>query len=351
MGSKPLACDGMVVEGDDGICEDLVGVAPLAGNQHDITGTGVGERGLDGDPSVGLDTNLAGAPKAGQQVVENLVGVLGSGIAQCQDHAIGAVLGDLGEPAAVDPVAASLGAQDEVDATRGDGPKRGQGLGGVFGCLSGVDSNVEILALANRLKVSGDGLDRLQAGDDVGPVDLHRPCQGRRGQCTGRHPRTDQGQVQGQLAVETVEQHARARAIDSLEPRSNVNGSSRHGRWLKSEGDPACIEVDSAQDLGIGIVGIDHRHAARHDLAKELGLGPALLQKHFGRKPERRSDIGHDRRMKGDSFKAMVREGLAGDLEDAPLAAALDHLGQQAPPVRPRLARKSRAHDRVACEP
>ena len=135
--------------------------------------------------------------------------------------------------------------------------------------------------------------------------------------------------MHGQLAVETVEQHARARAIDSLEPRSNVNASSRHGRRLESEGDPARIEVDPTQDLGVGIVGIDHRHAARHDLAKELGLGPALLQEHFGREPERRGDIGHHRGMKGDPVKAMVREGLAGDLEDAPLAAALDHLGQQ----------------------
>ncbi len=98
MGAKPLARDGIVVEGDDGICEDLVGMAPLASNQHHITGSGVGERGLDGDPSVGLDADLAGAPKAGQQVVENLVGVLGSGIAQRQDHAISTVLGDLGEP-------------------------------------------------------------------------------------------------------------------------------------------------------------------------------------------------------------------------------------------------------------
>ena len=31
-GAKPLACDGMVVEGDDGVCEDLVGMASFAGD-------------------------------------------------------------------------------------------------------------------------------------------------------------------------------------------------------------------------------------------------------------------------------------------------------------------------------
>ncbi len=95
----------MVVEGDDGVREDLVGPASLAGNQHHIAGTGVGERGLDGDPPVGLDANLTWSPKAGQQVVENLVGILGSGVAQRQDHAIGAVLGDFGELASLGPVA------------------------------------------------------------------------------------------------------------------------------------------------------------------------------------------------------------------------------------------------------
>jgi hypothetical protein len=191
MGAKPLASDGMVVEGDNGICEDLVGMAPFASDQHDVTAAGVGERSLDGDPSVGLDADLTGAPKAGEQVVKNLVGILGSGIAQCQDHTIGTVLGYLREPASFDPVAASLGAQDQVDATRGDGSKRGQGLCGVFGCLSGVDSDVEILTLTNCLEVSGDSLDGLEAGYDIGPVNFHRPCQGRRGQRAGRYPRTD----------------------------------------------------------------------------------------------------------------------------------------------------------------
>ena len=171
------------------------------------------ERDLYGNLSVGLDADLARTSKAGKQIVENLVGVLGSGIAQCQDHAIGTDFSAISasrQPVKSDTAASLASSRPEVDATRGDGPKRGQGLGGVFGCLSGVDSDVEILALANRLEMSGDVLDGLKAGDDIGFLDLHRPCQGCRGQRAGHHPRTDQRQVQGQLAVETVEQHARA---------------------------------------------------------------------------------------------------------------------------------------------
>ena len=61
---EPTANDGMVVEGDDGVCEDLVSAAPFAGNQHNVAGAGVGERDFDGDLSVGLDANLAGAHEA-----------------------------------------------------------------------------------------------------------------------------------------------------------------------------------------------------------------------------------------------------------------------------------------------
>ena len=59
--TEPLAGDGSVVKRDDGICEDLVGMTTFAGDQHHVTGTGVSQCGLDGDPSVGLDAELCPA--------------------------------------------------------------------------------------------------------------------------------------------------------------------------------------------------------------------------------------------------------------------------------------------------
>ena len=82
MVAEPLAGDLGVVEGDDAIGEDLVGVAALAGDQHGVAGAGVGQRGLDGLAAVGLDADLARPPEAGQELVEDPVGVLGAGIAE-----------------------------------------------------------------------------------------------------------------------------------------------------------------------------------------------------------------------------------------------------------------------------
>src|SRR3982750_1065384 len=52
--AEPGPGDGEVVEGDDPVGEDLVGVASLAGDQHGVAGPGVGQRGLDRPPAVGL---------------------------------------------------------------------------------------------------------------------------------------------------------------------------------------------------------------------------------------------------------------------------------------------------------
>ncbi len=157
--------------------------------------------------------------------------------------------------------------------------------------------------------------------------------------------------MQGQLAVEAMKRHPRARAVDSLEPRTDVNASSPDGRRLKREGNPTCIEVDPAQDLGVGIVGVDDHHAPRHDLATQLGLGPSLFAAALRREPERCGDIGHHRGVKGDPLKASVRKGLAGDLEDSPLTTTLDHLGQQGRQTGRARRKGYRAHDRMACEP
>jgi hypothetical protein len=66
VGAKPLASNGVIIKGNSAVCEDLVGSAAFAGNKYDVTGAGVGQRGLDSDLSVGLNAHLAWATKAGQ---------------------------------------------------------------------------------------------------------------------------------------------------------------------------------------------------------------------------------------------------------------------------------------------
>ena len=87
----------MVIKGNDRVCEDLVGAASFTGDEHDIAGSGMGEGGLDGHLSVQFDANLTWLAEAGQQIVDDLIRILGSGVAQCQDHTIGTVFGDFGK--------------------------------------------------------------------------------------------------------------------------------------------------------------------------------------------------------------------------------------------------------------
>ena len=54
-------------------------MAAFAGDQHGIAGTGVGKRGLDREPAVGLDADLAGLVKAGQEVARGSGGGLRCG--------------------------------------------------------------------------------------------------------------------------------------------------------------------------------------------------------------------------------------------------------------------------------
>ena len=79
---EPMPHDGVVVKRSDGVCEDLVGMAPFTGDKHDIAGPGVGEDGLDGESSVKFDANLARLAETAQQIVNNLVGIFGSRVAK-----------------------------------------------------------------------------------------------------------------------------------------------------------------------------------------------------------------------------------------------------------------------------
>ena len=91
------------------ISEDLVGVAALAGDQDRVARTGVAQGGLDGALAVGLNTDLSRTVEAAEQVVEDLVGGLGSRVTQREDDPVGPELRGLGQRPAGRSVLVSLG--------------------------------------------------------------------------------------------------------------------------------------------------------------------------------------------------------------------------------------------------
>ena len=104
----------------------------------------------------------------------------------------------------------------------------------------------------------------------------------------------------------------------------------RAGRRLHREGDPAGVEVHRAQDLGVGVVGVDHRHASGHDLAEQPGLGPSPLQHNLGGEPAGRADVGHHRGVEGDPLERCGAPSPRLETSStAALQPALDHLGHQ----------------------
>ena len=84
-----------------------------------------------------------------------------------------------------------------------------------------------------------------------------------------------------------MEQHPRARTVEAHEPGRHVNrvrSAGEPGSRIHGEGNPPRVEVDPSQDLGVRVAGIDDRHASRHDLAEQLGLGPPFGNQQLGRK-------------------------------------------------------------------
>src|SRR3954462_6983917 len=78
--AEPLGSDLPVVEREDAVGEDLVGLLPLAGDQDRVTAAGVGQGRRDCAVAVGLDPHPSRAPEAGEQVVEDLIRVFGPGV-------------------------------------------------------------------------------------------------------------------------------------------------------------------------------------------------------------------------------------------------------------------------------
>ena len=82
----------------------------------------------------------------------------------------------------------------------------------------------------------------------------------------------DQTQIDRRLAVETLERRTVMPAASSRSIRAETS------TWVgcaMAKADPAGVEVDGAQDLGMRVIGVDDRRATRDDLSKQLGLGPA----------------------------------------------------------------------------
>ena len=79
------------------------------------------ERNTKGSTAVGLDLHLAGLVESREQVVQDLAGILGSGVAQGQNHAVSTHFRDGGQPATKIAVATALTAQYTVNTARSDG--------------------------------------------------------------------------------------------------------------------------------------------------------------------------------------------------------------------------------------
>src|SRR5262249_26011101 len=70
--------DRLVVEGEDAVVQDLESPGALAGDQDGVAGLGVGQGRLDGAPAVRFDPHPARPAEPREQVVEDLVRVLGA---------------------------------------------------------------------------------------------------------------------------------------------------------------------------------------------------------------------------------------------------------------------------------
>ena len=134
VGAKPCAGDGGVVEGDHAIGEDLHGLATFAGDQDRVAGRGVGERDDDRDLPIGFDADASGMAATVEQVVQDLVGMLGAGVVGRQHDAVGQRFGHRRKlvPRAVRSLVLGLAgrgphalrAEDAVDAAGGQSAQR-----------------------------------------------------------------------------------------------------------------------------------------------------------------------------------------------------------------------------------
>ena len=171
VGTEPVTGDRRVVEVDDSIGEDLERVASLPRDQNDIARPGIDEGRLDGPGTIHLNERLARPVKAAEEIVDDSIGILGSGISQGHDQAVGGSFGGGGEQAALRAIAASLPAEHAMNPPSGDPSQGIEGLEKLLGSLAVIDPDVEVLAFIDGFESAGNRLARFKSGGDEGRVD------------------------------------------------------------------------------------------------------------------------------------------------------------------------------------
>src|SRR5262245_56117636 len=117
---RPLAEDGArhvtVVEGQHVGADDLVGLVPLARDDHGVAGAGPGERVRDGRATVGLGGPARVAarhgPHPGQDLVDDGAGRLRARVVRGDPHPIGQPRRDPAHDRALAAVAVAAAAED-----------------------------------------------------------------------------------------------------------------------------------------------------------------------------------------------------------------------------------------------
>ena len=180
--------------------------------------------------------------------------------------------------------------------------------------------------------MAGHAADRLEPGDHGLDVDLQRPGQGRGRQGVTHLARADQPEIHRHVPVEPVEHEPGAGGVDPFDPRRDVH----LGGMLHAEAHPAGVQVHATQDLGVRVVGVDHRRAPGDDLADELRLGPPVPQRDLGGQSIGHAHVGDHGRLERDALEAAGLDGLAGRLDHARVAVHVDHVREdRGQPRRP----------------
>src|SRR5579859_2163643 len=103
--------------------DNLVVFVAFAGDEDDVAGGGVGEDADDGGAAVDLDGGGAagGWGEAGDDLVEDRLGVFGSGVVAGDVEGIGEFFGGAGHSGALGAVAVATAAEEDAEFAAGEG--------------------------------------------------------------------------------------------------------------------------------------------------------------------------------------------------------------------------------------
>ena len=168
------------------IGEDLEGLTAFAGDQDGVARLGIRQSGGDGGASVGLDPYATRSAKPREQLVEDLVGVLGARVIVRDRQAVGKRFGRGGEGtsrhARGSVSRTALRPEDAMNAARRDRMQCGQGFSQGGGMPRFVHEDVEGLSLVDSVEASRKTCDGFETGDDRRYVHSSRPGHGGGGQ-------------------------------------------------------------------------------------------------------------------------------------------------------------------------